>query len=410
MALDVIVRISQTAIAGKVGFGMPLILTTKLTAASAVPYTVCESLEDVKTACGASSEAAKAAALIFAQTNKPSKIAVYGSTAAGTAAIAEVISKEWRQLILIKGDGDTTTDAAIATYIEGTNKLYFITVAATTGLANLSTFSRTIAFFYNLTTTVEETEVPVQPYAVAALVGETAGRTVGSFTYKNLIIKGLTPLDLSDNQLGEIHSGGALTVANSILMNQISRYGSPQHIAAFSIMMKVSSLAVMPIFGLGQGMQPIVGYCWGAGLYQRARKTIELALVAAFAITATAEVFLLAFPQVFARAFTDDAEVIRLTVWGVRILQSTFAIVGFQVIGTVVFQALGFAGPALFLSMSRQVIFFIPALLVLPRFFGVAGVFASYPVADVAACCVTLGFLLFYRKRFRALEQNSPAV
>ncbi len=202
---------------------------------------------------------------------------------------------------------------------------------------------------------------------------------------------------------------GALTVANSILMNQISRYGSPQHIAAFSIMMKVSSLAVMPIFGLGQGMQPIVGYCWGAGLYQRARKTIELALVAAFTITATAEVFLLAFPQVFARAFTDDAEVIRLTVWGVRILQSTFAIVGFQVIGTVVFQALGFAGPALFLSMSRQVIFFIPALLVLPRFFGVAGVFASYPVADVAACCVTLGFLLFYRKRFRALEQNSPA-
>ncbi|MBQ8091755.1 MAG: MATE family efflux transporter, partial [Pyramidobacter sp.] len=159
---------------------------------------------------------------------------------------------------------------------------------------------------------------------------------------------------------------GALTVAKSILMNQISRYGTPQHIAAFSIMMKVSSLAVMPIFGLGQGMQPIVGYCWGAGLYARARKTIELALGAALAITATAEVFLLTFPHVFVRAFTNDPEVVRLTVWGVRILQSTFAIVGFQVIGTVVFQALGFAGPALFLSMSRQVIFFIPALVFLP--------------------------------------------
>ena len=199
---------------------------------------------------------------------------------------------------------------------------------------------------------------------------------------------------------------GALTVANSILMNQISRYGTPQHIAAFSIMMKVSSLAVMPIFGLGQGMQPIVGYCWGAGLYARARKTIELALGAALAITATAEVFLLTFPHVFVRAFTNDPEVVRLTVWGVRILQSTFAIVGFQVIGTVVFQALGFAGPALFLSMSRQVIFFIPALVFLPRFWGVTGVFASYPVADVAACCVTLGFLLVYRKRFRRLEEN----
>ncbi|MBP3848483.1 MAG: MATE family efflux transporter, partial [Pyramidobacter sp.] len=199
---------------------------------------------------------------------------------------------------------------------------------------------------------------------------------------------------------------GALTVANSILMNQISRYGTPQHIAAFSIMMKVSSLAVMPIFGLGQGMQSIVGYCWGAGLYARARKTIELALGAALAITATAEVFLLTFPHVFVRAFTNDPEVVRLTVWGVRILQSTFAIVGFQVIGTVVFQALGFAGPALFLSMSRQVIFFIPALVFLPRFWGVTGVFASYPVADVAACCVTLGFLLVYRKRFRRLEEN----
>ena len=199
---------------------------------------------------------------------------------------------------------------------------------------------------------------------------------------------------------------GALTVANSILMNQISRYGTPQHIAAFSIMMKVSSLAVMPIFGLGQGMQPIVGYCWGAGLYARARKTIELALGAALAITATAEVFLLTFPHVFVRAFTNDPEVVRLTVWGVRILQSTFAIVGFQVIGTVVFQALGFAGPALFLSMSRQVIFFIPALVFLPRFWGVTGVFASYPGADVAACCVTLGFLLVYRKRFRRLEEN----
>lgn len=206
MALDVIVRISQTAIAGKVGFGMPLILTTKL--ATAVTYTECETIEEVKTACGADSEAVKAATLIFAQTNKPSKIAVYGSKAIGTAAIAEVISKPWRQLIVIKGEGDETTDVAIATYIEATNKLFFTTVSTTAALANLGEFTRTVAFYYDL----KNGETLVQPYAVAALVGETAGRTVGSFTYKNLIIKGLTPLDLSDNQLGEIHNGGAITV------------------------------------------------------------------------------------------------------------------------------------------------------------------------------------------------------
>lgn len=205
--------------------------------------------------------------------------------------------------------------------------------------------------------------------------------------------------------VSEFARQGALTVANTILMNQISRYGSALYIAAYAIMMKVSSIAVMPIFGIGQGMQPIVGYCYGAGLYGRARKAIEIALLSATVITVTGEIILLGFPHVFVRAFTDDAEVIRLTVWGVRILQSTFAIIGFQIVGTVTFQALGFAGPALFLSLSRQVIFFIPSLLVLPRFFGVAGVFLSYPVADVCACFVTLALLIFYRGRFKKLER-----
>lgn len=234
----------------------------------------------------------------------------------------------------------------------------------------------------------------------------TGRRSLVALKLSKMPLRWETDREILSVGVSEFVRQGALTVANSILMNQLSLHGTPLHIAAFSIMMKVSSLAVMPIFGLGQGMQPIVGYCYGAGRYERARKAIELALAAAVSITVVGEALLLSFPHVFVRAFTDDADVIRLTVWGVRILQSTFAVVGFQVIGTVVFQALGFAGPALFLSMSRQVIFFIPALVFLPRFFGVAGVFASYPVSDLAASCVTLGFLLAYRKRFRRLEEK----
>ena len=202
----------------------------------------------------------------------------------------------------------------------------------------------------------------------------------------------------------EFCRNAALTFCNAILMHQISAYGSPEHIAAFSIAMKVSSLGVMPLFGIGQGLQPIIGYCYGARLYDRAREGIEKALLLATTITVIGEILIQAFPQVFAKAFTADPEVIRLTVWSVRIIQSLFAILGFQVVGTVVFQALGFAFPALFLSLSRQIIFFIPTLLILPRFFGVAGVFLTYPVSDFAACAITLAFLLFYRKRFRALE------
>ena len=202
----------------------------------------------------------------------------------------------------------------------------------------------------------------------------------------------------------EFCRSAALTFCNAVLMHQISAYGSPAHIAAFSISMKVSSLGVMPLFGLGQGLQPIIGYCYGARLYDRAREAVEKALLLATTITVIGEILIQAFPQVFAKAFTADPDVIRLTVWSVRIIKSLFAILGFQIVGTVVFQALGFAAPALFLSLSRQVIFFIPALLVLPHFFGVAGVFLTYPVSDFAACAMTLVLLLSYRKRFRALE------
>ena len=199
----------------------------------------------------------------------------------------------------------------------------------------------------------------------------------------------------------------AMCISSGILMYQLSDYGSPYHIAAYGIMMKVSSIAVMPVFGIGQGMQPVVGYCYGAGLYQRARKAVEIAMICASTITVVGEIILQAFPHIFVMGFTDDPEVMRLTVWGVRILQSTFAIIGFQIIGTVTFQALGFAGPALFLSLSRQVIFFIPSLLILPRFFGITGVFMCYPVADIFACIITLVMLMIYKKKFKELERGA---
>lgn len=237
----------------------------------------------------------------------------------------------------------------------------------------------------------------------------SGNRSLIALRVSKMPLKWIIDAEIISVGASEFARNAALTVANSILMNQISSHGSPLYIAAYAIMMKVSSIAVMPIFGLGQGMQPIVGYCYGAALYARARRAIEIALMTAVSITVVGECILLTFPHVFARAFTDDPEVIRLTVWGVRILQSTFAVVGFQVIGTVTFQALGFAGPALFLSLSRQIIFFIPALIFLPRWFGVAGVFMSYPVADIAACTVTFILLLVYRRRFKRLEPSGSA-
>lgn len=215
MALDVTVKISQTAVAGKIGFGIPLVLTSKGT--SAIPYTECSKLEDVATLCGEDSDAYEIARLIWLQPKKPDKIAFYTSTNDAETAIAEVISKDWRQLIVVFGDGDTKNIADVARYIETTDKIYFVTVSSTTELATVKGYDRTVAFFYNLKTPAEvageqKNDTLAVPYAVAAIVGETAGRSAGSFTYKNLIIKGLEPLELTDNAVNEIHNGGGITL------------------------------------------------------------------------------------------------------------------------------------------------------------------------------------------------------
>lgn len=207
MALDVTVKISEATVAGQLSFGIPLVLTSKGT--TAIPYTECTKLEDVATLCTNDSEAYKVAKLIWAQKNPPKKIAFYTSTNDAAAAIAEVINKDWRQLIVVIGSGDTTKIADISEYIETTDdKMYFVTVSSTTELATVKGNERTVAFYYDL----KDGETLVEPYAVAAIVGETAGREVGSYTYKNLIIKGLQPLELTDNEVNEIHAGGGITL------------------------------------------------------------------------------------------------------------------------------------------------------------------------------------------------------
>lgn len=207
MALDVKVKITATAIAGKIGFGIPLVLCSKGTTAKA--YTECSTLTEVATLCGSESDSYKIAQLIWKQENAPSKIAFYTSASGAKTAIAEVIDKDWRQLIVVIGSGDTDAIDGIAEYIETTtDKMYFVTVKSSEELASVKGNDRTVAFYYDL----KKSEDYVEPYAVAALVGETAGREAGSFTYKNIILKGLEPLNKTDSEVSEIHTGGGITL------------------------------------------------------------------------------------------------------------------------------------------------------------------------------------------------------
>lgn len=206
MALDVKVKIDLTKPVGKLGFGYPLILQEQATAG--ISYKEVSSIDEVVTAGFAvSTDVYKTAELIFSQENAPKKIAVCAVTEAATAALAEdsLISKNWRQLIVVSGGESPTAPSAIMAKVEALDgKLYFASLDSNDDTTITTTGIRHTVLFYCDAT--EEAPVPV-----AALVGETAGREAGSFTYKNLILKGIAPQELSDAQISAIHEKGGIT-------------------------------------------------------------------------------------------------------------------------------------------------------------------------------------------------------
>jgi hypothetical protein len=209
MALDVKVKIDLKKPVGKAGFGYPLIMSYKSTG-TAVSYTECKSLNDFVTA-GATvgSDDYKVAAAMFSQDNAPEKIAyaVFVGNDASTGAVtslATIINKGWRQLVTV---GMNTAASAISEYIESTNKLYFVGV-------DDDILEESAA----LITATQDRDRTVLVYAktgydalAGAVVGATAGLDAGSFTYKNIIVKGQTPTD-DDGILTSLDTLNVMTV------------------------------------------------------------------------------------------------------------------------------------------------------------------------------------------------------
>ena len=200
MALDVKVKIELSKSVGSVGFGIPLLVQSGVEAQ--VAYTECYSLEDVVAAgFKADSDMYKAANAVFAQENKPSKIAVYAHTGTLTEAITAVIAKDFRQIVVVNGETDEYI--AAADYVEATQKMLFLSVTN----ADWATFKASLeGKKYNRTVIfVNDTA-----YANAALVGEMAGRTVGSYTYKFKTLKGVVAETYTEAEIKAFHDAGAI--------------------------------------------------------------------------------------------------------------------------------------------------------------------------------------------------------
>lgn len=195
----------------------------------------------------------------------------------------------------------------------------------------------------------------------------------------------------------------------TILINRsFKEHGGDLMIGAYGITNRVAFLFVMIVMGLNQGMQPIAGYNYGARQFDRVLRVLRLTLYGATILSIVAFLMGEFAPRLAVGLFTTDEELIGLAVTGMRLSFMMFPLVGFQMVATNFFQSLGMAPKAIFLSLSRQLLFLMPALLLLPSLFAWCGLDSSWgvwcalPASDLLAAVVTLVMLIRQLRKFRA--------
>lgn len=199
----------------------------------------------------------------------------------------------------------------------------------------------------------------------------------------------------------EIASLGFVTLARQatvsityLFMNNILyHYGGEISVTAYAIVGRMLMFAMFPVLGMTQGFLPIAGFNYGAQNYDRVRSALNTAIKYASILGTFVFLILMFFPETITKMFTTDVEVLKQTPSAMRWVFAATPIIAIQLIGAAYFQAIGKAIPALLLTLSRQGFFFIPLILILPKFFGEWGVWVSFPISDVLATIVTAYFL-----------------
>ena len=190
-----------------------------------------------------------------------------------------------------------------------------------------------------------------------------------------------------------------------ILINRgLKQYGGDMAIGAYGIANRVVFFFVMIIMGFNQGMQPIAGYNYGAKQFDRVMAVTKLTMYYATAIATLGFVLCEFMPVYIVRMFTDYPELISASVFGLRIDMAVFPIIGFQMVSTNFFTSIGMAKKAIFLSLTRQMLFLVPGLIILPPLLGTFGVWLSIPIADAAAVVVTSVVFIRQIQKFKAIQ------
>ncbi len=185
----------------------------------------------------------------------------------------------------------------------------------------------------------------------------------------------------------------AASLVSIISNNALKIYGGDMAIGAMTVITAVAMFFLMPIFGINQGSQPIIGFNYGAREYKRVKSALKLAVLAGTAVSTLGFILTQFYTVSLIKIFNDNPELIKATTVGMRIFLSMLPIIGFQIISANYFQAVGKAPKAMFLSLLRQVIVLIPMIIILPKYLGLMGVWLAGPISDFTASIVTAIFL-----------------
>lgn len=194
---------------------------------------------------------------------------------------------------------------------------------------------------------------------------------------------------------------------NAIINNTLLKYGGDDAIAAVVVFNRFVTIFVFIVIGICQGMQPILGYNYGQRRFDRLFKTLRLAIISGVVITTIGSIVGNTCPRIIASLFMQDEDQIVCAINCLRITTISFWVVGFQIVATNFFQSLGMAGKAVFLSLTRQIIFMIPMLLILPPIYKLNGVWAAFPIAD-AVSAIVAGVMLVWQIHHIRKETAKP--
>ena len=223
----------------------------------------------------------------------------------------------------------------------------------------------------------------------------------GIYKLDNTIVKNILGIGISPFAMN------ATACLVAIFVNQrLLEYGGDLAVGAYGIANRVAFIFIMINFGVNQGMQPIAGYNYGAQNYDRLMRVLKLAMIAGTCITTSGFLVAEFIPHICVGLFTSDTELTELSVNGLRIMMAAMPIVGYQMIVTNFFQSIGKAKISIFLSLSRQLLFLVPLIGVLPLFFGVNGVWVAMPISDSFSALFALVMMVRYMRMFKKLQAN----